>query len=256
MIFKILKEQKNIISLTTNHSAATSPGSKTPPKSQKNYVISFTERSGSTMLRSLLQKTGALGNPQEYINPRGPIQHFLSRYPGTDIHSYFDSITRYFSTPNGVFGMKTNYHDFKPVLEKSLIGKLLNPVKFIYLERRDVVLQAISSFIARQSGKWHSSNQSKTKEIVFDEKEILQLVDRILEERLEWEKFFTLYDINPLRILYEDLVSRPEVIVGEIFNFMDIPTDNKIDLQKPETKKLANDRNKDWAKKIRSKYTL
>jgi len=250
MIFKIIAEQKN------NISANTSTRSQVPPKSKKNYVICFTERSGSTMLRSLLQQTGVLGNPQEYINPRGPVQHFLTRYPGTDIHSYFDSLRRNTSTPNGVFGIKTNYYDFKPILDRGLIGKLLKPVKFIYLERRDVILQAISSFIARGSGKWHSTHKVEKKEVVYNEKKILQLVDRILEERLAWKKFFTLYGINPLRISYEDLASYPDVIIEKILNYMDVASDNKIDLQRPETKKLANNKNIEWAKKIQSKFNL
>ena len=181
-------------------------------KSHNNYVICMTARSGSTMLCSLLKKTNLLGLPDEYINPRGVMQLYLKRFPSENIFDYFDKLRRNQISPNGVFGMKTNLPDFRVLINNSLVGKLLKPVKFIYLDRNDIILQAISVYLASKTGIWHLKNNQVNEfktdidDIDFDEQKILEIMERLIVQRLEWEKFFNLYSIEPLRITYEKVL--------------------------------------------------
>lgn len=231
------------------------------PKSKKNYIICFTARSGSTMLCSILKKTGLLGTPEEFINPRGVMQSYLKQYPALDTLQYFDLLRRDQVSPNGVFGMKTSFPDFEPLLDQGIVAKLLSPVKFIYLTRQDVILQAISAYVARRSGRWHniknqSNGQSVFQDIEYEETEILKLVDKFILERLKWEKFFTLYSIEPLRITYESVVKNPNNNVKNICAFMDEEINIKIDLGMSETSKVGGEINQTWANRIRARYVL
>jgi LPS sulfotransferase NodH len=232
------------------------------PKSSKNYVICFTERSGSTMLCSLLQQTNLLGMPDEYVNPRDPMQLYLKTCPATTLEGYFDLLRRIQTTPNGIFGMKSCFFDFKPLIEMGVVGKLLNPVQFIYLTRRDIILQAISGYLARQSGIWHISSQAAGSEnpnyskVEYDEELILNLIDSQVKERLEWERFFTLYSIEPLRIVYEDIVESPITCLKQILNFLGEDTDISTDDIRPKTVKMGDETAYNWAERIRAKFTL
>ena len=231
------------------------------PISKKNYIICFTERAGSTMLCSLLKKTGFLGIPEEYVNPRGVMQHYLKQYPALDTLQYFDLLRRNQVSPNCVFGMKTSFPDFEPLLAEGIVAKLLSPIKFIYLTRQDIILQAISSYVARHSGLWHafknqSESQSVSQAIKYEETKILKLVDKLILERLQWERFFTLYSIEPLRITYEGILEDTNKTVQSILAFMDEKINTQIDLKMSETSKIGGERNKAWAKRIRAKYVL
>jgi LPS sulfotransferase NodH len=232
------------------------------PKSSKNYVICFTERSGSTMLCSLLEQTNLLGMPTEYVNPRGPMQLYLKTCPATTLEGYFDLLRRIKTTPNGVFGMKSCFLDFKPLIQMGVVGKLLNPVRFIYLTRRDIILQAISGYLARQSGVWHIPSKAGGAEnldyskVEYDEKQIINLIDGQIKERLEWERFFALYSIEQFRIVYEDIVEVPINWIKQILNFLGEDTDISTESIKPKTVKIGGEIAQNWAKRLRESFTL
>lgn len=231
------------------------------PKSLNNYIICFTERCGSTMLCSLIKKTNCLGIPDEYINPRGVAQMYLQKYPAKDIFQYFDLLRRNQVT-NDVFGMKTSFYDINFLLERGIVGELLSPVKFIYMTRHNVIQQAISSYRARNSNMWHIyKNQSISFEqpvIEYNELEILSHVESRLKERLQWENFFTLYSINPLRITYEDVLENPQKVLQKIAHFVigeDIIID--IDLTMADTEKITPlDVSQVWADKLQARFKL
>lgn len=231
--------------------------------SSKNYVICFTERSGSTMLCSILKATGVLGMPEEYLNPRGSIQLFLDKYPASNILQYFDALRRHQISTNGVFGIKTCFIDFEPLINHQMISKLLNPVKFIYLMRKDIVLQAISAYVARCSGIWHltedgiiTDGQEIKSDCEYDEAAILSHVDRLIYERMQWERFFALYSIDPLRVAYEEVLEEPEKLVRHIAKFLGEDISIRVGLDMSATRKIGGGRNQEWAEQIRSKFVL
>lgn len=230
--------------------------------SRKNYILCITERSGSTMFCSLLQQTQSLGMPDEYLNPRGVMQYYLEQYPANNISDYFDLLRRRQSSSNLVFGMKTNYIDFEAIIKEKFIGDLFEPVKFIYLTRQDVLLQAISSYIARKSGKWHSfvdrddKDRINSQDIPYHEEEIIQIANNLLLERARWELFFNLHSIEPLRIVYEDIIADTEKTIRDVSKFIGVRIKNKVNLTMSHTQKLGDDRNQEWADRILENHRL
>jgi LPS sulfotransferase NodH len=228
--------------------------------SKKNYILCITERSGSTMFCSLLQQTNSLGMPDEYLNPRGVMQYYLEQYPVDNIVNYFDLLRRHQASGNRVFGIKTNYIDFEILVKEKLIGNLLEPVKFIYLTRQDILLQAISSYIARQSGKWHSfvdeEDNISSQDICYNEEEIIQITNNLLLERAQWELFFNLHSIKPLRITYEDILADTEGSIRDVAKFIGVRIKTKVNLNMSKTQKLGDLRNQEWADRIRDDRRL
>jgi LPS sulfotransferase NodH len=232
----------------------------------KTYVLCFVERSGSTMLTDLMTKAGVLGRPEEYVNPRGPMVYLLREYPATELRHYFTKLRRNRKGNNNVFGMKTIYDDFEPLINAKMVGQLLGAPKFIFLTRKDVVLQAISSHIARHKGLWHSSdrhlkaNQGRdfdSVEIPFERDAILELVDRFVSDRLRWEKFFALYGIEPLRLEYESLTpDKMESVLEQICAFIGVKPNFPREKLVTQLEILRDDRSMEWAEKIRAEFQL
>ena len=230
------------------------------PKSRKNYAVCFTARSGSTMLCSLLTQSRALGVPAEFLNPRGPMQKFLAENPASSLEQLFDYLRREKTTPNGVFGFKVVYQDFKPVIDQQLVERLLSPMQYLYLTRKDLVLQAISLYRAISSNQWHRFRNNVQKKlveprkVVFDEKKILCQLDILQKDQLQWEQFFRENSISALRLTYESLLDDIQDVLARIFNFLDVQADCSVDLGSSSTEKLGDDTSLEWASRIRKKY--
>jgi LPS sulfotransferase NodH len=228
----------------------------------RSYVIAFEERSGSTMLCSLLQKTGKLGRPDEFLNPRGPVQMYLGRSNARDLDQYFGYLRHEHSTSNGWFGMKATYPDFAPLIRAEAVGRLLGDVRFIHLIRRDLLRQAISSALARKRDFWHAyaGKRALPEDAGADPEPdtglVLRLMQKILEERQGWERFFALYGIEPLRIAYEDLVDDRVATLDAIFAFLGVQIEARTFLAESETARLSNDTNDRWLDDVRRRHRL
>lgn len=225
----------------------------------KTLLVAITERSGSTMLCDLLAQTNLVGNPTEYLNPRGVIQHNLKSIFASNIVEYICNI-RSANSKDGVFSLKTNYWDLEPLLSvPRLCGCLFGDVTVVYLTREDIVMQAISSYRARQSKVWHIKEGESRPEgsITFNEQEILQLVDRLIKERLNWEKLFSVTGIKPLRVSYEELVEDYSGVIKKILQFANISySETLIDSIHPRFAELKTTESYEWAKAIRHKNML
>jgi LPS sulfotransferase NodH len=232
----------------------------TKPISRRNYVICMLPRTGSTMLCSVLEKTGHLGYPDEYLNPRGVLQFHANTYCPSDILEYFDVLRRERSTPNGIFGLKVTFDDFRPIIDSFLIRQLLSPVQFIYLEREDLVLQAVSAVVAQQSGIWHRDaagapyQSMAIAEPTFDEPAIIAKLDEYAQMRAGWERFFAIHSIMPLRFTYERIVANIDEAVSQVAHAMGVDLKTHVDLSMSTTSRLADQRNYEWAERIRRKH--
>jgi hypothetical protein len=73
--------------------------------SDRNYIIVFTPRSGSTWLTSILATTQLLGQPQEYINPAF-VTNVVKEMNSKDPSGLLAILRRRRKSANGVFGIK------------------------------------------------------------------------------------------------------------------------------------------------------
>lgn len=169
------------------------------------YVVAVTARSGSTMLCSALRRIPELGQPEEYLNARGALQQFHREFRGRDLAEYLESVCRS-RCPAGTLGIKTAYLDFRFLAESRLGPHLADCANFIYLTRRDIYAQAVSLWAARKTAMWHSSDGSLSPvdADMYKLEELLPELHRLLRERVQWESFFSMAAITPLRLVYED----------------------------------------------------
>lgn len=180
---------------------------------ERGYVICTTPRSGSNFLSQLLTSTGKLGRPLEYFN--GPARRVLDHpdFPD-DPEAQLRAITDLGATENGVYGFKLFMSQFDAVIETRWAVRLPN-LSFLHLERRDVLGQALSWARAIQTGRYRSTSAS-TGEAFYDPEQIRNCLSRLIIEQARWRGYFAANGLNPMTIVYEDLVCDPGTVIETI----------------------------------------
>ena len=248
-------------------------------KTQRLLVIASVERTGSTLLCSILRGTQAAGAPEEYLNiqtknfarlrktvgePKLRFSQFpmalarltSGRYPWKDISSFTEAsfrdyllaVARERATSNGVFGVKMHWNQYKRhMLDLGLdVNVWEAPVSWVRITRENELRQAISFVRAAQSESWNSNMQVQ-REPVYDSAAIESALARIADENMQWQKYFVDNNIVPLEITYEQLTRDMDATVRLVMNHIDSPIDT---VPAPQTKKQSDATSKEWAERF------
>lgn len=192
-------------------------------------IIAITARTGSTALCSALSKLNILGKIEEYLNPRGPIQHFANDCNNL-FSNYLNKLDQTYSGNYLVF--KSSWNDFKPFAKNKEFKKIFaNPI-FIYLDRFDLNAQAISLLISKKTGTWHIKKNEEWKESdKINEKlnirEAFKIRAALENEKMHWHSFFYDNDINYLHLHYEFFTQNINDAVRKINNYVGIEIDDE-----------------------------
>jgi LPS sulfotransferase NodH len=179
-------------------------------------------RSGSNEICSLLARNG-LGSPNEFFQmPLSPDQ------PGTLLDSFARVVRQ--NQIEGVFGSKMSY-DHRAALDEQLrseipgfrrIDDLLPQHRWVWLVRRDKILQAISWCRAENSSNWAAtrSDPAKPDDLSYDFLHILSRLMMIYVGELSWETYFHENGIDPLIIVYEDFFKDLDRQLLRLINYL------------------------------------
>jgi LPS sulfotransferase NodH len=226
-------------------------------RARSAYLVCFGERSGSTMLCSLIGQTTALGQPDEFFNPRGPMQMYLARSHARDTAEYFAYLHNELSSADGVFGMKTTFADLAPLLDGDAFARLLDEPRYVYLTRTDIVRQAVSSALARKRSIWHAylgrDAPPADDGLPVDVPLVTRIIARIRENRRSWEEFFGDRDLAPLRVSYEDMTADPRAVVTGIAHSLGVELDDEQIPRASQTLQLSNATNEAWVEAVRAR---
>ena len=246
-------------------------------------AIASVERTGSTLLCSILRATKAAGNPVEYLNiqtnnfatfrerhhtprikasflPMALARKATGRFPWRDISSfsrtsfidYLHEIAEVNTTSNGVFGVKMHWNQYKRHMldlgvDVSLWGA---PVSWLRITRENELRQAISFVRAAQTESWNS-NMAVTKEPRYDAAAIIAALDRIASENHDWDRYFAEHSITPLHITYEQLTREMDhtirLVLGHVGAHVDV-------VPPPTTKSQSDALNAEWAERFVSEH--
>jgi LPS sulfotransferase NodH len=213
----------------------------------RGYAICTTPRSGSNFLCQLLASTGCLGRPLEYFN--GPARRVLDDPDFPDVPAeQVERIRTAGATANGIYGLKLfpSQHDLiRPYIAWA---DALPGLRFVYLERRDVLGQAISWARAAQTGQYRST-QPQGGASAYDRDQIHARLLDILREQARWAAFFARTGTTPTQIVYEELFDNPKVEVRKIADLFD-QAGAEIDLAKVAIKVQRDDTTEQWRKRF------
>lgn len=193
-------------------------------------MIAMTPRTGSTHLCAALAQTEGLAPPTEIFNPRDWVVNAEMARRGTGL---FADYIRSFSADSGpCFFFKTSWQDFSPLA--AAYKQVFPHLRVIYLDRKDVIAQAVSLYRAAESGTWHvrrgaapvAQNSGALDHLNLSELE--KWLAAIEAEKRGWTRFFAAEGITPMRLYYEDFAKDVTKAIAAIADFFGIPLNRDI----------------------------
>ena len=229
------------------------------------YFICATPRTGSSLLLGLLESTGVAGRPEAYFRAPGESM-WADRWQlpraSDGAFSYADYLRAARSagtTENGVFGAKVMWGTLDEVVDKlgtvypslagadlTLLTRAFGRTRFVYLNRDDVLAQAVSWLRAEQTGTWSVGSSEATGQAPsFDPDRIGELIRMVNEHNAAWERWFGSFGIHPYRVRYEELEADMSAVTRGILDFLglELPAGRSI---VPQHQRQADELNRQW----------
>ena len=176
----------------------------------RGYIICAEPRSGSNLLCRLLDSTERLGKPKELFSPRRAARKILWRDPAHGL----ERVIAQASTANGVYGFKVFTVQFDIMASTHWVSRLPN-VRFVQLERGDLLGQAVSYVRARQTRAFSSWRVPKGV-ARYDAKQIAVALARLAQNDSRWRAYFARNGIEALRLTYEEVMADPRGAVDAV----------------------------------------
>ncbi|MEX0426261.1 Stf0 family sulfotransferase [Nocardioides sp. DS6] len=214
----------------------------------KTYAIASMPRSGSHMLGHMLWSTGSLGSPLEYIHPK----HLATWQRLLGTASPADTIREVKSkrtSANGWFGFKAHWPHFDRTRHDDELMSELDVQSWIRITRRDVVSQAVSLVIARQTKAWISFHEASG-EPVYDFESIQGAVDDLTKQEEAWDAYFRESGIDPLVVVYEDMLADQPGVVAAVARALGVRVPDSIPPSR--TERQATSLNREWRERYLS----
>jgi LPS sulfotransferase NodH len=170
----------------------------TTVQATRGYAICTEPRSGSNFLCQVLTSTGVLGRPLEYFNTAGRRAFDDPAYPD-DPEAQLDRVLTQGVTPNGVYGLKLFSGQSDTLAPRDWAGRLPG-LRFIHLERRDVLGQAISWALAQQTQRYRAYAPGEGRAPVYDRRAIQERLNDIVAGQARWRLYFARNGIEALAL--------------------------------------------------------
>lgn len=189
---------------------------------QKIYIICTTARSGSNLVCDYLFNTGYLGRPTELFNPKivmnGAYGRRFGKLPPVSISQYISWMDENFSTKNGVLGIKLLWEDMEYLGRFSEFSNLLEKAYILRLSRLQKLGQAISYFLAQETGQWIATDPARKQphEVDFDFHAIDSHLQRLCAQDAKWDAELDARGVSALHWRFEDFVRDPSRHVHDL----------------------------------------
>lgn len=215
-------------------------------------LICITPRSGSSLLADLLRATGHAGMPAEYLAHR-QMAKTLQGLEKRDVK--IDNLMQYMRwllesrTANNVLAVKASYFQYQPIIAAGLESALFGSPALVYLSRRNIVLQAISMYLASTTRLFHApqapgkDSPSGDADVAYDNEAIREWIRHIHTQEKGWERYFADAAKPVLRIDYDQLKADVQGVVDAIFAHAGIEAGVPVALEESAHKKLGSDLN-------------
>jgi LPS sulfotransferase NodH len=166
------------------------------------------------------------------------------------------------TTPNGVLGTKimwAYFRDFVRLARRTsgrwdvppcdVPGSVLpNLQRFVWIRRRDTTRQAVSLWKALQTQQWRrdSDDDMDSKGLRFSFPAVDHLKRRIDEHNEAWQDFFDGCGVEPLKVVYEELVEDYEATVFRLLEGIGMEVPEGFAVEAPGMKRQADDLSEEW----------
>jgi len=247
---------------------------------KKSLMMATTQRCGGSWLASMMESTGTLGHPEEWLIPatvlkwglrhriptlklrsiptcalyksglrsdREPYAIYQDAVNPRAVQRYLDRLSQVEITPNSVFSAHLQW-DQMEVLTKQWNGSFLDLAEqnhWLFLWREDQLEQTISWFRARSTGQWNSV-QNAEKVAVYDGAELRRRFLMTVRRNQQWVEFFGLHGIAPFELTYEQVQIDPARSIEAILDFVGERRSNSAGTQRRELTVQRSSETEEW----------
>lgn len=177
---------------------------------KRSYVTAMTGRSGSTWLATALKQLPEGGNPVEYLSNEGI--PYYGRFEGPqDVTQFFSLLVERWRT-GGTFGLKIDPLRLRWISTMIDMPRTFGPNQAAWVDMRrwNIVKQAFSFARAKRSGRWHQfhGEAAAAPEAIppIGDAAVWKEIFAICDSELYLEQFYQASGLQPLRIMYEELL--------------------------------------------------
>ena len=222
-------------------------------ETQKTLVIASTVRSGSHMLGHLLHQTDAFGFPLEYAN-RKNLDEWKARLNCKTLPEVLKALQARRTSSNGTFGIKIHYSHVQEFGGFKAMCDLLPNPHFVLLTREDVMAQAVSLAVAKQTGAWISEQGKPVSDPDFRFDDIEAGLRRVCLENASWRYSLAASGCKYMELNFSDVRSNTVNTVLRIADFMGIDVESPKIPTSPVTKRQSNELNKKWLARFQQEF--
>ncbi len=201
------------------------------------------------MLGHALYETKKFGFPLEYANPAN-LAEWKKRLGVVDIVEVISELQNRRTSANGVFGIKIHYSHIRQFGGFSKMVELFPNAYYVLLSRRDVLGQAISLSIAKQTGVWIYGQKSMKENPEYSFVDIDNCFRSILLDNSAWRYALLASGSNFIELNFEEVQNNISRAIEAIARFIEIDIHNNDILKQQKTHKQSNKINEDWKKKF------
>jgi LPS sulfotransferase NodH len=181
-----------------------------------------------------------------------------------DFEGLLEEALRKGTTRNGVLGTKIMWAYFRDFVRLARRTRGLEDVRpcevpgavlpnlrrFVWIRRRDTTRQAVSLWKALQTQQWRRDSDEDVGEqgLRFSFAAVDHLKLRIDEHNAAWQDFFDGCGVEPLRVVYEDLIEDYEGTMLRLLEGIGIPIPENFSVEKPRMKRQADELSEEWVR--------
>ena len=232
------------------------------------YVVCTIPRSGSNLLTDGLRDTRRAGMPKQFFLPKDECRYAaeLGLDAALDYAGYVRGIVNSKATHNEVFGFKLMswyLEDFLKRLREThgfgnsatgdleLLRMAFPRIRFVRIERRHKLRQALSTARALQTGLWKVQNGKTTvREPEFDPDLIEQSLHEAERQEKIWDHFFQGIGVKAFTVQYEELCQNYETTIRAVLSFLKIKLAAGARVGPPVTTRQADEISRIWEERF------
>ena len=193
----------------------------TNPINEPLNILIFVNRSGSSLIAEYLRATGQFSGFGEPLNHEQVIEQ-SEKFGITTFAGYLRWLIEYTQQPGTQFGIKASHGQVLMLLRSGAIPRYFNNVRWIFVQRMDVLSQAVSFCIADQTKQWDSSQAKSGKAPAYDFETIRDRVLSISDAYSASLALMGLRGITPYHLTYEQFLLDPQQETRKLSSFLGV----------------------------------
>ena len=215
-------------------------------------ILLFTNRSGSSMVAEHLRATGRFRGMGEPLNPGFMLSEMESAGVAS-LHAYLRSRIDRNRAGDSLFGMKASLQQVTMLLRAGVIPGYFRDVRWAYVQRRDLVAQAVSFVIASQTRRWESFASGSGQGAEYSFEQIRRKVEALWMQNAAINAFFSVLGVEPCRVTYENFCLDPLAATAQLATRLGMPG-ARVDTAALRRRKQRDDTNASFCRQFRAEY--